>query len=537
MIRKIINNQTKTVTGAAIVIGAASFVSKIMAVARDRIFAHQFGADEVLDIYFAAFRIPDTVYNLLVIGALSAGFIPVFTKLVVKDRQEAWKITNSMINIIGLSIIGICTILYFFTPQLVKIIVPGFGPEEIKQTVMLTRIMFLSPFLLGLSSVISGALQSLKSFFVYSLTPIMYNFGIIFGALALVPFFGIKGLAFGVIIGAILHLTIQLPTIVHHGFKYKFIFNLKNKHVKEIGKLMIPRTMGLAVHQVNWLVMTMLASTLAAGSIAVFNYANNLQFFPVSIIGISFALAAFPTLSKLAAEGNIKKISLQISGAVRQILFFIIPIMVIFMLLRAQIVRIVLGTGQFDWQDTILTMNTLAFFALSLFAQCIIPLLARGFYALHDTWTPFFIGIISAIVNIVLGVLLKQYLGVVGLAFALSISMIIQLVLLWVLLRIKIGGLNELSILQSIYKISIAAIVMALVIQLIKPPLADMVNMTKFWGILIQGMISGAIGTLIYLSICYILKLKEIKLLSSSMKKKFLRVKNVQGEVGSADEI
>ncbi len=537
MIRRLIGNQSKTITGAAIIIGAASFISRLMGVVRDRIFAHQFGAGELLDTYYAAFRVPDLVYNLLIIGALSAGFIPVFTKVYLKDKKQAWELTANIINILGLALVVICGVLFIFTPQIMKIIVPGFTDKQMEMTVLLTRIMFLSPLLLGLSSVVSGVLQSLKSFFVYSLTPIMYNFGIIFGALALVPFFGISGLAMGVVIGALLHLIIQLPTFFHYGFRYRPRLNLKDKRVKEIIRLMIPRTMGLAAHQINWIVITMLASTLAAGSIAVFNYANNLQHFPVGIIGISFALASFPTLSKLAAQGNIDVMRDQISNAVKQIIFFIIPISVLFILLRAQIVRIILGTGQFDWQDTILTMNTLAFFALSLFAQCITPLLARVFYALHDTWTPFLVGLGTAVVNIFLSLYLKEILGVIGLAFAFSIAMTVQMSLLWVLLRSKLKTLNELSLIQSAYKISVAAIIMALVVQLLKAPLASVVDMNRFWGILTQGFIAGTVGMLVYAGICYLLKLEEIKHLLGSMKKRWLKIKHVQGEIGKADEI
>lgn len=537
MIRRLINNQSKTITGAALVLGAASFVSKIIAIFRDRIFASQFGAGDALDAYYAAFRIPDLVYNLLIIGALSAGFIPVFTKLLVKDKNEAWRVTSSIINILGILLVIICGLLFIFTPQLMQLIVPGFSGEKLATTILLTRIMFVSPILLGLSGIVSGVLQSFKSFFIYSLTPIMYNLGIIIGAIFFVPLWGIKGLAIGVILGACLHLLIQIPTLIGHGFRYHFILNLKNTHVREIGWLMIPRTLGLAAQQINWLVITILASTLAAGSLTVFNFANNLQYFPVGIIGISFALAAFPTMSKLVAENRTDEMTKQLISATKQILFFIVPLTIIFLLLRAQIVRVVLGSGKFDWDATILTMNTMAFFSVSLFAQCLIPLLARAFYALHNTWLPFVIGLASALINIGTAIYLKDIMGVLGLALAFSIAMTIQVALLWFMLRTKLKNLKSAPVVNSLYKICLAGVAMIIVIQTLKDHTPNFINMEKFWGVLSQSAITGIIGLLVYGGICYLLKLEEMHHLQKSMERKWLKLANIQGEVGEADEI
>ena len=277
MIRKLFSSQIKSITGAAILLGSASFVSRLIGVLRDRIFAHQFGAGPTLDAYYAAFRIPDLVYNLLVVGALSAGFIPVFIKVYEKSKSKSWEVTNSIINILGVGLITLCIILFIFTPQIIPLLVPGFSGEKLDLTITLTRIMFFSPILLGISSVVSGVLQATKSFFVYALTPIMYNLGIIVGALIFFPIFGEIGLAFGVILGALLHLLIQLPTFFKHGYRYKFVFNIKDIFVREIAKLMIPRTLGLATSQLHILVITYLASTLTEGSLTVFNFATNLQ--------------------------------------------------------------------------------------------------------------------------------------------------------------------------------------------------------------------------------------------------------------------
>jgi len=536
MIKNLINKTTQTTIGAAIILGAASFVSRLIGIVRDRIFAHEFGAGDILDAYYAAFRIPDLVYNLLVVGALSAGFIPVFMKLIGRRKKEAWKVTSAVINTLGLFLVIVSGILLIFTPQLTALIVPGFEGEKLQTTIQLTRIMFLSPLLLGLSSVVSGVLQSFKSFFIYALTPIMYNVGIIFGAVALVPYLGPIGLAYGVVFGALLHLLIQIPTFIKHGFTYSPVFLWSNKHVREIVRLMIPRTLGLATVQGNLIVMTLIASTIGVGSVAVFNFATNIQYFPIGIIGISFAVAAFPTLSKLVADKKVDKMAEHLSITIREVLFFIIPLSIIFLLLRAQIVRILLGSGAFGWEATVMTADTLAFFTLSLFAQSLIPLIARGFYAIRDTWTPFVTGVVGSLVNIGLALMLRESLGVPGLALAFSAGATVQLFLLWILLRVQLKSIGELKILQSLYKMSLAAVFMAAGIQSLKEPLAELFGTETFLGVLTQAGISAIVGCFLYAFVCYILKVEEMVKFKQSFQKRFLKLKHVQGEIHEADE-
>jgi len=362
MIKRLFSNTESSITGAAIILGSASFLSRIIGIVRDRIFAHQFGAGDVLDTYYAAFRTPDLVYNLLIVGALSAGFIPIFLELKEKNKKEAWLVTNSVLNILAIGSLVVCAILFIFTPFITQHIVPGFDESKQTMTILLSRIMLVSPIILGISSLVSGVLQSFKSFFIYSLTPIMYNLGIIIGAIFFVPRFGVEGLAYGVILGAVLHLMIQLPTLFKLGFRYTPVMDISNMFVKKIWKMMIPRTLGLATFQINLIIITIFASTLGGGSIAIFNFANNLQYFPVGIIGISFAIAAFPALSELAAKQKKDTMVNELIRTARQILFFILPMSILFLVLRAQIVRTVFGSGAFDWNDTIMTADTLAFF-------------------------------------------------------------------------------------------------------------------------------------------------------------------------------
>jgi len=530
MIKRLFNGEINSITMAAFLVGGSSLVSRFLGIFRDRILAGQFGAGDSLDIYYAAFRIPDLIFNLLILGALSAGFIPIFTSLVKSpmakirslfgdDHKEAWELTSDVLNILAVALLILCGLGVIFAPQIMKLITPGFSQEKMDLTVALSRIMFLSPIFLGISSVFGGVLQSFRRFFVYSLSPIFYNIGIIIGALYLTPIWGIYGLAWGVVLGAAAHMLVQIPALIQLGFKYKFSFNIRSQKVMKIWLMMVPRTMSLAVSQLNLLVVTIIASTLQSGSLAVFNLANNLQSFPVGIFGISFAIAAFPAMSASAFDK--KNLVKDISSTTQQILFFIIPATIILLALRAQIIRVVLGTGQFDWQDTLLTINTLGFFCLSLFAQALIPLLVRAFYARHDAKTPFFIGLVVALANIFLSIWLSGRLGVAGLALAFSLASIVNLILLWLWLNLEIGRLDEMKIFVSTVKFSLAALAAGLAVQAMKLMSEPYLDMERFWGILTQGLAAGLFGILIYLSVCWILRSEELFSFWSSLKRRW----------------
>jgi putative peptidoglycan lipid II flippase len=542
--KKIFTKKINSITVAATLVAFSSLISRFLGIFRDRILAGQFGAGDTLDIYYAAFRVPDLIFNLLVLGALSAGFIPILTGL-VKDFQcegctdyedspnkKAWELVSNILNVLiaGLAVITVLGII--FAPYLMKAVAPGFSPEKQMVTANITRIMFLSPLFLGISSVLGGILQSFRRFFVYSLAPILYNLGIIAGALLFAPHWGVYGLAWGVVMGAFLHMFIQVPLAFKLGFRYRPIFNLADKNLKKIGRMMVPRTMTLGISQLNLLVMTIIASGLTAGSLTVFNFANNLHSFPAGIFGISFAIAAFPTMSAVAF--NKKKLIANFSYTVRQILFFIVPATVLLLTLRAQIVRVVFGTGRFDWQDTIATIDTLSYFAIGLFAQALIPLLIRVFYARHNSKTPFFIGLVSAGVNLISAIWLSGLWGVAGLGLAFSLAGIVNFVLLWLALYIEFKGMDEIRILISTVKFSAAGVMCGIVVQATKSAVWPFIDMSRFWGIFTQGAVAGICGIVVYLLICYILRSEELFTLWSLIKKKAPWKKARTGDQGEA---
>lgn len=563
MIRKLFSGQINSITIAALLVALSSLVSRFLGIFRDHILAGAFGAGNTLDIYYAAFRIPDVIFNLLVLGALSAGFIPILTGL-IKDHKcqdrikklrkrnaDAWGLASNILNIMVLVLLTLSVVGIIFAPLLTKLIVPGFSPEKQASVVALTRIMFLSPVFLGISSVFGGILQSFKRFFVYSLSPILYNIGIIIGALFLVPEWGVYGLAWGVVLGSFMHMLVQVPLVFRMGFHYKLSLNLRDKYLRKIAVMMVPRTLSLATAQINLLVITIMASRLDDGSLSVFNFANNLQSFPIGIFGISFAVAAFPVLSIVAFDK--KKLVANFSLVFRQILFFIVPATVLLLALRAQIVRVILGTGQFTWTDTLATIDTLGFFTISLFAQASTPLLVRIFYARHNSKTPFYIGLFSVLVNVVLSFLLPKIivakeildssgvmvhkfvpLGVAGLALAFSVASIVNFIVLWLALRFEIGELDEEHILVSAVKFSAAAIAAGVVAQGMKLLIWPYVDMTKMLGVLAQGLGAGIAGILVYIAFCSLFKSEELFYFWGSIKRRLSWKKVEAGDQGEA---
>jgi len=521
---------SSSVMSAAFLITTAGLMSRALGLVRDRFLASTFGAGDTLDVYYAAFRIPDLVYNLLIFGALSAAFIPVFTSLMSREKDEdAWKMANGIMNLAILSIIILSAIFCIFAPFIMKIITPGFPPEKLAKVVLFTRIMFLSPLFLGISGILGGVLTSLKRFLIYSLAPLFYNLGIIIGVLVFVRFWGEAGLAWGVVFGAILHMMVQYPAARHLGFRHHWSIMeyFKNADVRRVFRLMIPRTLGIAINQINLLIITIFASTLAAGSLAIFNFAQNIQSVPLGIIGSSFAIAVFPSLSSFAAKKEYNNFAESFSQTFRQILFFVIPLSVLILLLRAQLVRVLLGAGKFDWEDTTLTFQCLGIFALSLFAQSVIPLLARAFYAMHDTKTPFYIAVVTEIINIGAVILLISKYKILGLAFAFSLASLVQMLLLLFVLRARFDNLDDKRIIKSISKIALASFAAGIGIQLTKHAVSRFVDMDTFSGVFIQLSASAMAGGVIFLLAVFLLRSEEFINFKKSLTRKIFRDKKI----------
>jgi len=461
MLNRVFNSQTKTVTEGALILAVSTLISRLLGLAREWLLADKFGAGRDLDIYFTAFKVPDLIYNVLIAGGIIVAFLPLFSEYFEKDKEKAWRFTSNLLNIFLFLLIIISFLLFIFTPQLLGFIAPGFSLEAREQCITLTRLMFLSPIFFGLSSIFSGILHYFNRFLVYSLSPILYNLGIIFGILLFVPQFGVLGVSLGVILGAFFHLIIQVPSAVACGFNYKALFDLRAPEIKRVFFLMLPRALGNTAQQINFIVINAIASTLVAGSISIFNFANNIQAIPIGIIGVAFAMAAFPRFTRLQAKAEKQKFIDYFFSIFLKVFYLIIPISFLIFIFRNSIVDLILVHGQFSPTSAQLTAASLGIFCLGLWASTLIPLLLRGFFALQDTKTPTLIAILAMLINIVLSftfvyqlresISLQTFLfktlklnetsgfEVLGLPLALSISSLFQFVLLFIFLRKKLS--------------------------------------------------------------------------------------------------
>ncbi len=522
--KRFFNSQSSSIASAATVVASFSIISRLFGFIRDRILAGAFGASDTLDIYFAAFRIPDFLFNLLVVGALSASFIPLFTRYLNKgDEDGAWRHTNNVLNIMTLAFAVLLVIGYIFATPLATLVAPGFDATKQAGVASMSRVMFVAQLLLAISVVYGSALQAMKRFVLYSLAPIFYNFGIIAGVLFFVPIMGSIGLAWGVVFGAFLHLTIQFVGVNSLGYKYQPVFDPKDEHVRQTFWQMLPRVLGLAVNQINFLAMTVIASTLTAGSVTLLQFAYNLNFFAIGAVAVPYSIAAYPTfceqLEKKDNQGFVKSFS----STVRQILFFMIPATILFILLRAQVVRVVLGAGLFGWDETITTANTLGIFVLSLVAQSIVYILVRAYFAKGDTVTPLVMGLVSAAINILAGLYFTKMFGVLGFGIAYSLSAIVQVSLLWVPLRLSTGDLDELKIAKSLWKLSLAGLACAAITQVAKTVVVQWIPLDTFLAVLAQGLFAGLLGLAVYAIVAWLLKSEEICDFASGLKRKLLK--------------
>src|SRR3989338_10141643 len=369
-----------SILSAASVIMATMMLSKILGLVRDRLLAGVF-TPEMIDIFWAAFRLPDLIFQIVILGALSVAFIPVFTEYFeTSGKEEAFEMARSVLNVfLGIFILATILIYIFAQPIIANFIAPGFDFEKQTQVVAVTRVILFGQVILVLGSFFIGILQSFQRFIIPSLSPVFYNLGIIIGIVFFSKSFGIIGAAWGVVLGAFLHAVIQIPLVWSLGFKFKFPPRFFHKGVKEVMKLMSIRTLGLAAEQINETVGVALASLVSIGSVTYLTFAQHLQVVPIGLFGATLAQAALPVLSSEKARGKIEEFKITILTTLHQILFLALPAAAILIVLRVPVVRLVFGASQFDWEATVLTGSTLAFLSVGLSAQVLPVKTVRGF--------------------------------------------------------------------------------------------------------------------------------------------------------------
>ncbi|MEK7630649.1 MAG: lipid II flippase MurJ [Patescibacteria group bacterium] len=383
----------------ALLLALTNIVNGVLGLLRDRFLAAEFGASRSLDIYYAAFRIPDILFSLSLFFIASTAFIPLFIAREEESPKKAQAFFDSLVTIFLVAMLVAIGIAYLCMQWIIPWMVPGFSAGEVATTVMLSRIMLFSPLFLGLSSLISGVIQSSKRFFAYAVAPIFYNAGIIMGVVVFLPEWGIAGLAYGVVLGAALHMVVQIPALLLiHAFPRPRI-SLEARPF-DIVSYSFPRACALSLNQVSQLVLTAIASTLGAGAIAIFNLSHNLFALPLTIIGLSYSIAAFPTMAELVLKDEKDLFFRQFTNALRHILFWTVPATMLFIVFRAHIVRLVLGTGAFAWLDTHLTIASLFLFSFAIVTQSVVTLAVRAYYALGRIREPLKYNVASFVVTV-----------------------------------------------------------------------------------------------------------------------------------------
>lgn len=530
--------QQKTILSGAAVIGVMLLGSAILGLVKKRLYASIITPSPELDAFFAAFRLPDLVFQLLVAGSLNAAFIPLFSEQIAKrSKKLAWEFASAVLNLAVLTFTALGLVIFFFARPLSALVASGFDANQTDLLVSLMRILALSPIFLGVSSFISGTIQSFRRFLIPFLSPIIYNLGAILGVLFLYPLWGLEGAAWGVVAGSVGHLLIQLPLLRHLEFNYTATLNIKDKLLRKMALLSIPRSIGLAAEQIKTLILVNLASLLPAGSISFFDLAQSIHNVPIGIFGVSIAQASLPALSELTAQKDLKKFQQTLLGGVNQILFLILPVSVVLIVLKIPVVRLVYGAGpQFTWTDTVVTSWVLAFFAMGMFAQAVNALLVRSFYALHETKIPVALGVVAMAVSLISAVglvLLLPEQKVKGLALGVSIGAVLEMFLLAFLLHRRLE-FNLAKLAKTPMKIFFSAAVMAISVYVPVQILDEVfIDTTRVVNLLILVWLVLSFGGVVYLLLNWFLGVEEIRIVFRLL----WRLRNFKDESASPTQV
>ena len=535
MVSEVLSRMNKEIRGlheAAYLLAIFAFLSQILALVRDRAFAHFFGAGPTLDAYFAAFRIPDFVFAILTLFVSSFALIPLISKRGGLETESTKRLLGSVLGVFGVVSIIISYFLFLYVPSIVPTIFPGFDTETQGTVVLLSRIMLLQPIILGLSSIIASVIQSSRRFILYALAPIFYNLGIIFGAIFLYPIIGVSGLGWGVVLGALLHFFIQLFPILLHQKNFGVLFSKTwMSDILEVSRISFPRALALSANQFLLLFLIGVASLAAAGSVASISFAFNLQSVPLSIIGVSYAAAVFPALASMFSKNEIESFVYEVWATVRHIVFWTMPAIALMVVLRAHIVRVILGSGEFTWNDTRLTAAILAAFVISLVAQATILIFSRAYYAAGKSIEPIIINIGTALVA---G--LSAYFSVtwfkdattarfffenlfriseipgsetIMIALSYSTTLVVGVVIFAFIFSKKFGF--DRSLWKTMFFSFSASVMAAAFAYLTLQAFGPLLPTETFVGIFIQGLVAGIVGILAWALTLYLLKSLEFK--------------------------
>lgn len=548
--KKLLNSQQNTVLSAATLIMIMIVASRLLGLVRQRVLANYFAPND-LSLFFAAFRLPDSIFEILVFGTFSSAFIPVFTKALREGKSRAWEIAGRVVTIGILAFGVLAIILGLWAPQIYSIIAPGYGGADSEKIGTLARVLFAAQGFFVVSYVLTGVLESLRRFLVPALAPIFYNVGIILGTIFLTPYFGLMAPAIGVVIGAFAHFAIQYPLSRKLGFK--FVWDLKkDEGVKKVGQLALPRVIDLAFDQIGKTAELFLSSIISQASYTYYIFANTLQLLPVTLIGTSLAKAVLPLLSH--ADGDIKEYRRILHVAVFQAIFLTLPLAAALIVLRIPIVRLVYGTKIFDWDATVQTGMVLSVYAIAIVTQTLMSILARAFFALHDTKTPVKISFVGLGLLVAGDFLLVRgfHLPVWALAASFGFSTYVEAIILTILIHKKVGDVLNRDFFIHIVKIASATLVsgfsMFFLIKFFDKsvwvkqlsflsgsaltsnfPFQNFVLDTRYTvNVLILTFVVFAIGSLIYIGLSLLFRVEEARYFLSVIRK-FIVKRSIPG--------
>jgi putative peptidoglycan lipid II flippase len=509
------SQQQRAIDRNVLLVAASFALAAAAGLARNIVIARQFGIGADLDAYYAAFKLPDLLFTVVAGGALATAFIPVFADfLAAGDRTGAWRLASAITNWAVLAVGVLATLVAIAAPWLVRVLLaPGFTPAQQAETVSVMRLVLISEVIFAVSAVQGSTLQGFKSFLWPALAAVVYPLGVIVGAVWLAPAWGVRGLAIGVVIGALLHLGIKAPGLLRYGFRWWPTLHAGQGAVRRVAVLMGPRILDLGVFHVTMLVTTNLASRLGPGSVSALEWGWDAMQLPETIIGTAFGLVAFPTLAELAARGDLTGLRRTLAESLRTMLVFAIPATLGLILLGRPLLQLLYQRGAFGAAATEAVYVTLRFYAIGLPAHCCLELAARGFFAQKDTVTPLLIATGSAVANIALGIMFMRPLGAGGLALANSLAVTGEVLVLLYILRKRLGGIEVGQTLRMLGRVLVAAFLMGGTIAISR-------TIGGYAGLPITfvTLLAGAIGAVAYLAVARLLGVSELSRLVAELR-------------------
>jgi putative peptidoglycan lipid II flippase len=503
-------------------------LSRATGLLREVVLSNRFGTSAAYDAYLAAFRVPDMLFQLVAGGALGSAFLPVFAAFWLKqDKREAWLLFSRVLNLVVLVLVGMAALAALFAEPIVRyLLAPGFSPEQASVTAELMRVMLFGTVVFGASGLVMGALNATQHFVTPAAAPVLYNVAIIAAAYWLGPTLGVRGLALGVVAGSIAHLLVQIPALMRRGVRYTPTLSFADPAVRQVAKLMGPRVLGLFFVQMHFVVNTILASGLVAGSLSALNYAWLLMLLPQGIIAQAIATVAFPTFSAQAAAGQFDLLRRTFERTLRVVFFLVTPAALALLVLRRPTISILFEHGAFDTESMILVAYGLQFYLLGLVAHSLLEIVVRGFYALQNTWIPVTVGVVAMSANVALSFAFVGRLSFGGLALANSVATTAETVLLIWLISRRMGSLHWGSLARSAARTLAAALVMAAAVWAwgrwvyVNVYLREHPALNDDWLTAIGGAL---LAVLLYAGVGWLLRSAELRLLTDAARARLRR--------------